>query len=200
MWGFPGGSDRKNSACKVGDPGWEDPLDEGRATPSSIIAWRIPMDRGAWRATVHGVTKSQTRLSDLAHTHVVVAEDTDNEGSYPCEWAGVYGKSTNLLLHFAVNLTTLIFLSLKISLWLFKLLSETFYFVICFKCPCNCCWRVLRQLFKILMILISVSFKFWHLLVFFSFNFQFSYFWQEGKGKLKWSHSVISDSLRPQGL
>ena len=38
--------------------GWEDPLEEGRATHSSILAWRIPMDRGAWQATVHGVTES----------------------------------------------------------------------------------------------------------------------------------------------
>ena len=44
--------------------GWEDPLEEGMAIHSSILAWRIPMDRGAWWATVHGVTKSQTRLSD----------------------------------------------------------------------------------------------------------------------------------------
>ena len=44
--------------------GWEDPLDEGMATHSSILAWRIPMDRGAWRATVHGVAKSWTQLSD----------------------------------------------------------------------------------------------------------------------------------------
>ena len=40
--------------------GWEDPLEEGMATHSSILAWRIPMGRGAWRATVHGVAKSQT--------------------------------------------------------------------------------------------------------------------------------------------
>ena len=39
--------------------GWEDPLEEGMATHSSILAWRIPMDRGAWRATVHVVTKSR---------------------------------------------------------------------------------------------------------------------------------------------
>ena len=38
--------------------GWEDPLEEGMATHSSILAWRIPMDRGAWRATGHGVAKS----------------------------------------------------------------------------------------------------------------------------------------------
>ena len=34
--------------------GWEDPLGEGMATHSSILAWRIPMDRGAWRAAVYG--------------------------------------------------------------------------------------------------------------------------------------------------
>ena len=39
--------------------GWEDPLEECMATHTSILAWRIPMDRGAWQATVHGVTKSQ---------------------------------------------------------------------------------------------------------------------------------------------
>jgi len=44
--------------------GWENPLEEGMATHSSILAWRIPMDRGAWWATVHGVAKSQTRLRD----------------------------------------------------------------------------------------------------------------------------------------
>ena len=35
--------------------GWEDPLEKGKATHSSIVAWRIPTDRGAWQATVHGV-------------------------------------------------------------------------------------------------------------------------------------------------
>ena len=40
--------------------GWEDPLEEGMATHSSILAWRIPIDRGAWQATVHGVVKSWT--------------------------------------------------------------------------------------------------------------------------------------------
>ena len=44
--------------------GWEDPLEDGMATHSSILAWRIPMDGGAWWATVHRVTKSQARLSD----------------------------------------------------------------------------------------------------------------------------------------
>ena len=40
---------------------WEDPLEEeGIATHSSVLAWRIPMDRGVWWGTVHGVAKSQT--------------------------------------------------------------------------------------------------------------------------------------------
>ena len=45
---------------RVPSLGWEDPLEEGMATPSSILAWRIPMDRGAWRAAFHGVAESQT--------------------------------------------------------------------------------------------------------------------------------------------
>ena len=40
--------------------GWKDPLQEGMATLSSILVWRIPMDRGAWWATVHGVAKIRT--------------------------------------------------------------------------------------------------------------------------------------------
>ena len=42
--------------------GWEDPLEEGMATHSTILACRIPMDRGAWRARVHRAAKSQTQL------------------------------------------------------------------------------------------------------------------------------------------
>ena len=42
--------------------GWEDPLEEGMVAHSSILVWRICMDRGPWWATVHRVTKSQTIL------------------------------------------------------------------------------------------------------------------------------------------
>ena len=44
---------------------WEDSPEKGTATHSSILAWRIPMDRGAWWATVHGVADLDTteRLS-----------------------------------------------------------------------------------------------------------------------------------------
>ena len=39
---------------------WEDPLEKEITTHSNILAWEIPMNRGAWRATVHGVEKCQT--------------------------------------------------------------------------------------------------------------------------------------------
>ena len=81
MLGFPGSSAGKESisnvvyswaslvAHQVKNPpamgktwvrslGWEDPLEKGMKTHSSILAWRIPMARGAQWATVHGVTKS----------------------------------------------------------------------------------------------------------------------------------------------
>ena len=48
----------------VSSLGWEDALEEGMATHSSILTWRIPMEREAWQATVHGVAKSQTRPSN----------------------------------------------------------------------------------------------------------------------------------------
>ena len=61
---FPGSSIGKESACNAGDLGrslgWEDPLEKGMATHSSILSWRIPKDRGTWWATVHGIAKSRT--------------------------------------------------------------------------------------------------------------------------------------------
>ena len=45
---------------RVQSLGWEDPLEKEMATHSTILAWRIPMDRGAWWAIVHRVAKSWT--------------------------------------------------------------------------------------------------------------------------------------------
>ena len=53
--------------------GWEDPLEKGMATYSSILAWRFPMDRGALWATVHRVIKSQAWLSTAQwRTNIIV--------------------------------------------------------------------------------------------------------------------------------
>ena len=79
--GFPGGSVVKNSPAvpepqemRVRSLGREDPLEEGMATHSSILAWRNLMDGEAWWAIVHGVAKSQTQLEQLStqHTHTQV--------------------------------------------------------------------------------------------------------------------------------
>ena len=65
---FPGGSDGKESACNVGNPGSIPGLGrstgKGNGYPLQYSCLENPMDRGAWRATVHGIAKSQTRLSD----------------------------------------------------------------------------------------------------------------------------------------
>ena len=47
------------------------PLEEGMATYSSILAWRIPMDREAWQATVHGVSTDLNSTEPLSTKHVV---------------------------------------------------------------------------------------------------------------------------------
>ena len=65
---FPGGSDGKASAYNVGDLGsipGSGPLETEMATHSSTLARKNPMDGGVWQAAVHGVAKSQTRLSDF---------------------------------------------------------------------------------------------------------------------------------------
>ena len=66
--GFPGGSDSKESTCNLRDLGltlgWEDPLEESMAAHSGMLAWRIPIVRGASSAIVHGVAKSWTGLSN----------------------------------------------------------------------------------------------------------------------------------------
>ena len=66
--GFPGVSDGKESTCNAGDlgliPELETSLGEGNGNPFQYSCLENPMDRGAWQATVHGVTKSQTGLSN----------------------------------------------------------------------------------------------------------------------------------------
>ena len=53
---------------RVQSPGWEDPLEKENGNPLQYSCLENSMDGGAWWATVHGVTKSQTRLSDFTHS------------------------------------------------------------------------------------------------------------------------------------
>ena len=64
LWGFPGGTDSKESTCNSGDPGsipgsGRSP-EEGNGNSLQYSCLEDSMDRGAWPATVHGVTKSRT--------------------------------------------------------------------------------------------------------------------------------------------
>ena len=78
--GFPGGSDVKKSTCNAGDlssiPGLGRSPEEGIATHSSILAWRIAMDRGVQRATFHGVAQSNSTKHDHKSkcTHLVIQQ------------------------------------------------------------------------------------------------------------------------------
>ena len=54
---------QQTQETQVRSMGQEDPLEEGMATPSSIFLLENPMDRRAWQATIHGVSKSWTQLS-----------------------------------------------------------------------------------------------------------------------------------------
>ena len=70
---FPGGSDGKASVYNAGDlglsPGSGRSPGEGNSNPLQYCCLENPMDRGAWYATVYGVTKSWTRLSDFTSLH-----------------------------------------------------------------------------------------------------------------------------------
>ena len=73
VMGFPSSSVGKESACDAGDPGLIPGLGrypgEGNGNPLQYSYLENPMDRGAWRATVHGVTKSRTQLSHFTFSN-----------------------------------------------------------------------------------------------------------------------------------
>ena len=78
--GFPGGFEGKASACNAGDPGsipesGRSP-GEGNGNPLQYSCLENPMNGGAWEAAVHGVAKSQTRLSDFTFT---IIEGNNND-------------------------------------------------------------------------------------------------------------------------
>ena len=82
---FPGSSAGEESTCNAGDPGsipgsGKSP-GEGNGYPLQDSCLENPMDTGGWWAMVHGVTKSQTRLSDTLFTKLT-------QGAYSKESSG----------------------------------------------------------------------------------------------------------------
>ena len=80
-------SDGKESACSAGDqgliPGLAISPEEGNGYPVKYSCLENYMDKGAWRATVYGIPNSQTRLSNLTHTHIYMWKNYPN-------WVGKY--------------------------------------------------------------------------------------------------------------
>ena len=81
----PGGSEVKASTCNAGDlgsiPGSGRSPGEGNGNPLQYSCLENPMDGGAWWATVHGVAKSRTRLSDFTQTQDVITCEEINCGT-----------------------------------------------------------------------------------------------------------------------
>ena len=79
---------------------WEDPLEEGMVIHSSILAWGIHMDRGAWLVTVHGIKKSWTWLNDWTmtfphHPALTISLSLSMNLSIPgtsCNWASLVAQ------------------------------------------------------------------------------------------------------------
>ena len=87
----------KNPPANVGDirdvsslPGSERFPGGGNGNLLQYSCLENPMDRGAWRAAVHGVTQSWTRLSDYTHTHMLLVSGDHLSGSYCTELTSAY--------------------------------------------------------------------------------------------------------------
>ena len=114
---FLGGSVVKNllavQKTQVLSLGQEDPLEEGMAIHSSILAWKNPMDRGAWQATLHGIAKSWTRLKLLC------TQDNSN-------WPPVLWDLPLIWSRFSEPPSSLRLILTKPSFSLFHKVSDTF--------------------------------------------------------------------------
>ena len=68
--------------------GQEDPLEKDMVTHSSILAWKNPMDRGAWQATVHGVARAGHNLGTKQQQHTSYRDANPSTSEYYCIWDG----------------------------------------------------------------------------------------------------------------
>ena len=98
MQGSPGGpSGKEMQEMRVWSLCWEDSLEKGMATHSSILAWQIP--RGAWWATVHGVAESDmTEHAPLDYADSIVLKKNNNPGNTPCPCERLLGVGMVLIL------------------------------------------------------------------------------------------------------
>ena len=122
--------------------GWEDPLGEGMATHSSILAWRIPIDRGAWWAAFHGVTKGQT--SDTAQRPS--CPDTTEQLSMAQQFSALeaYLSNGSVVSRGFLMITLYMIYFPVICLFLFVFLN-LMYFSIMYNYVINQVWCIIRS-------------------------------------------------------
>ena len=101
--GFPGGSEVKASACNEGDlgsiPGLGRSAGEGNGDPFQYSCLENPVDGGAWLATVQGVEKSRTRLSNFTFTFNWVLGSTKKGSScHRLTWGPTWYPGSHVLL------------------------------------------------------------------------------------------------------
>ena len=93
---FPDDSDGKESSCSAGNPGsipgWGRFPGEGNSYPLQLSCIENPMDRGAWQAIVHGVSKSQMQLSTYTFTPILALFPGGLEGKPSACNAGDLGS------------------------------------------------------------------------------------------------------------
>ena len=112
--------------------GWEDPHGGGNGNPLQYSCLENPIDRGAWWATVHGVTKSQTRLSDFhSLTHSLWAQNLSKlPGSFYLQLELQATMLQKTSIHFRYLPTSLTQRFSKCSSWKFLiyLCSQNYYY------------------------------------------------------------------------
>ena len=110
--GLPGAASGKEHGCNAGDvrdlgsvPGSGRPPGGGHSNPPPYSCLENPTDRGAWRATVHGVTESWTRLSDLASQQAQPYTDRHSCNTHTC--THMYHSRMHTFTHSCVHTDTL---------------------------------------------------------------------------------------------
>ena len=129
--GFPGGADGKESTYSAGDlgsiPGSERSLGGGHSNPLQYSCLKNPTDRGAWRATVHGVAKSWMDMTEWAWTNLIVMYFRCGDGSFLSESLFSLVKCSSIIF-WTISL-------IQLSSFCLKPVSDIFWCV-CIYLPC----------------------------------------------------------------
>ena len=128
--GFPNGSEVKKSACNAGDVGWipgsRRSPGEGNRNPLQYSCLESFMDGGAWKATVHGITRNQKGVSNITSTFhfplSCIGKENGNPLKFSCLenprdggawWAAVYGvaQSQTRLKRLSSSSSSIVFIT-----------------------------------------------------------------------------------------